>query len=189
MPANSIHNPHAATKRSGFTLIEVIATISVLAITLTLASRIIFTSMDGYAASATASRLVASISTGLEVAATHLRDLPASSENDGSPDITSISSTSINWGNSGSLRLHNGALELTPDEPSAHAQVLISNVTSLSILPLDATANALSLPLSGSPARQTRQIQISITAEQHGLSRTLRTRVFTRCAAAPGSGS
>lgn len=171
----------ASRRRRGFTLVEAIATIAVLAVALTVASRIVFAAMDGYASAAAGSRLVSDLSSAMEVASAQLRDLPGSAIEPLAPEYTSLTDARATWGGSGVLELVNSELRFRADEDATGPRVLVAGATALQLRAFDQSGNPLPLPLSAASLQQVRQTELSITAERAGLSRTLRTRVFHRC--------
>ncbi len=169
-------------KRPGFTLVEAIATIAVLALVMTVASRIVFAAMDGYVDSVAGSRLASEMSAAMEVVASQFRDVPDTSDNPGEPEFTLVTLAAAQWGASGSIEVQDGALKVSVEGDAAGERVLLSGVTELRLQPLGGDGTPLALPLSGVSARQVRRMEIMLTAERAGLSRTIRTQVFIRSA-------
>ena len=62
----------------------------------------------------------------------------------------------------------------------AAAQVLLQDVASFSVQAFDESNNALPATLSGSGCDAIRRLQITITLQRHGVSHTLRTKLFLR---------
>lgn len=168
-----------AGARRGLTLVELIATIVVLAALGSTASLIIFNAADGYLASATTAQLHAEASVALDRIARELRRI----ELDGTaaslaPDIDAFSATSVTWSGDSILRLTGTNLELVED--GAAAAVLLSDVSAFSLAAYDESDAALSLPLSGAACDPIRRVAVSVTLTRDGVSETLGCKVCLR---------
>lgn len=165
--------------RRGFTLVEAIATITILATVFGLASRLISVSIDGYASAATRAELHAKLSVALDRICTDLRDVPfKAGVSPVVPDIASVTATSLTWSTSTSLTLSGSSLMYT--EAGGTARTLLDGVSSLAIQCYDQSNAALGASLSGSGCDPIRRIQASITVQSGAVSETLRGRVFLR---------
>ncbi len=110
-----------------------------------------------------------------------LREIPAQSGST-NPNITSLSATSLVLGNGTALTLSGTNLQLT--EPGQSAVTLLGNVSALSITAFSDVNAALGASLSGSQCNSIRRVALSMTVTRQGVSDTLRTKVFLRCALA-----
>lgn len=172
--------------RRGFTLIEAVATMTVLSVVSVLASRIIFAATSAYAAEATRAELSFDLSAAMERVAGELRSIPSVEGGAGTPWIDSVAAGSISFGNGSQIALSGTNLQVTVAGGSA--RTLLAQVTGFALACFDERGQSLALPMSGAACGTVRKIQVSITRTRAGVSETLRTRVYLRCAMA-GSGS
>ncbi len=108
----------ARNVRRGFTLIEAIATIVVLAIIGSIASLLILNAVDGYTDAATTAQLHIEASTAMDRIVRELRRVPLDSGAAGvAPDINDVTPTSITWGANGELSLTGNNLQVTTGGP------------------------------------------------------------------------
>lgn len=165
--------------RRGFTIVEAIAVISVLAALGSIASTLIYTSVSGYRNISTQAQLVEEGSTALERLQTELRKIPLDSTASGTaPLISSVTATSMAWNSNYSLSLSGTQLSLT--ENGGTSSALLNNVSSLTIQCYDESNTALAASLSGSACNSIRRIAITITLTRDSITTTLRTKVFLR---------
>lgn len=173
------------TSRTGFTLVEAIATMTILAVVSLGASRIIFAAVDAYAADATRAELTLDLSAAMERIAAELRSIPSRSGRPGTPWIDEVSTSAIVFG--GSMAIELDGTELTLTAAGSDARPLIGDVSSFTLVCFDGLGQPLGLPLMTGPAcDQVRRIQVSVTRTVNGVSETLRTRVYLRCTMAGG---
>lgn len=165
--------------RRGFTLIELISTIAVLAALATVSSGIIFAATDGYLQASTSSQLHTELSIALDRAVRELRNVPLDGDaGDVAPDIDSMTADSIAWSDDNSLALSGSDLLLAID--GGAAAVLLSDVTSFAVRAYDEDNNALAQALTAGECDDIRRVSITITIERYGISQTLRSKVFLR---------
>ena len=174
----------ARTSRSGFTLVEAVATMSILAVVSLSASRIIFAAADAYAGEAVRAELTSELSTAMERIMTELRSIPDRDAAPGTPWIDSASVSGISFGGDSELELSGSQLELTVDGETT--RTLVNNVTTLSLACFDEANQPLTLPLTGAGCDGIRRVEVSITRTRHGVAETLRSRVYLRCAIVGG---
>lgn len=169
-----IHPVH----RRGFTLIELISTIAVLAALATVSSGIIFAATDGYLQASTSAQLHTELSIALDRAVRELRNVPLDGDaGDVAPDIDSVTADSIAWSDDNSLALSGSDLLLAIDGGAA---VLLSDVTSFVVQAYDEDNNALAQALTGGECDDIRRVSMTISIERYGISETLRSKVFLR---------
>lgn len=169
---------HLATLR-GFTLIESIAAIVVLAVLGSITSLLILAAVDGYSDAATSAQLHGEASIALDRAVRELRKIELDSAAAGvAPNISSVTATSIAWEPNSSLSL-SGAQLLFVDNGAA-AAVLLADVSALSIATYDESNTALAASLTGDQCDPIRRVALDVTLQRHGVSETLRTKVFIR---------
>ncbi len=177
---------HRSTRR-GFTLIEAVATMTILAAIATVASNIILTSADGYLDASTSAQLHTELSIGLDRLVREVRNIDLDdSASEIAPDIDAVTPSSIDWGGNNSVALVGTEVQITED--GGIAAILLTDASSFSIQCYDEDNTALSTTLSGSGCDVIRRIELTISLQRHGVTETLRTRVFLR-ATMQGAGS
>lgn len=170
----------------GYTLVEAISTITIIAVVMALTSRIIFAAVDGYGSAATRAELHSKTSAAMERACIALRQVPLKSGTaTPAPDIASVTPSSITWATNTSLSLSGSTLLLT--EAGGSAQTLLDDVTAFDVATFDEGNTALAGTMSGASCEAIRRIRVTITVQDGGVSETLRTRVFIRALMAGGS--
>lgn len=167
--------PARSRRCNGFTLVEMIATITVLSVIGTVASGIILHAADGYLDASTTAQLHSELSVAMDRAVRELRKIPLAS---GVPAIDAVTATSITWSTDYSLALSGNDLNLTLD--GGAAAVLLSDVTALTIQTYDEDNAALAASLAGAACDPIRRIELNLTVERYGVSDSLRTRIFVR---------
>ncbi len=162
--------------RRAFTLVELIATMTVLATLGSVISVIISSAVSGYTRAATTAQLHSEASVALDRIDQMLRYIPASAVTD--PDISSVTATSITWSTNWTLTLTGTQLLLS--EAGGTSSVLLNDVSAFSVTAYDQGNAALAASLSGSACDSIRRLRVSITLTRSGISETLRTKVFIR---------
>ena len=94
------------------------------------------------------------------------------------PDIASVTATSITWDTDYSLSLSSTNLMYT--ENGGTAAVLQNNVTAFTVQTYDESNSALAASLSGNNCDPIRRIQLTLTMQRHGVTESLRTKMFLR---------
>lgn len=164
---------------SGFTLVEAIATITIISIIALASARILLVSTNGYAAAATRAELINTGSAAMERIAVAIQDIPLrSGVTPAEPWIDTVAASSITWSTNSSLSLSGSQLLLTIGGVSS---VLAENVTAFSVQTFDQSNSALSTSLSGDACDAVRRVQVTLTLGRSGASETLRCRFFLRC--------
>ena len=165
--------------RRAFTIVEAITVMSILAVIGSVVSSIVYTASRSYADGAFTAQLQGELSAAMARAARELRYIPIDATSSAMvPKIDTVTASSINWNSNSSLSLNSGRLELVLN--GAAPEVLLQNVTSLSISAFDESNTALGASLSGAQCYTIRRIQIQFTASRDGVTQTLRSRVFIR---------
>jgi prepilin-type N-terminal cleavage/methylation domain-containing protein len=175
----------------GFTLIESLATIVVLATLGSIASFIMVNAVDGYVDAANAAQLQAEISTAMDRAVRELRkiDLVSAADPAIEPDIDAFDDDIITWDDDDldadtyTLQLVGNQLQFIND--GAAAVVLLDDVVAGTGFQLTASKDGdppvvLANPVAGAELPNIRRIAIQITAQRSGITRTLRTKIFLR---------
>lgn len=165
--------------RRGYTLIEAIATIVILAALGSLASTIIVEASDGYFSGQVHAQLHTENSIAMDRIVRELRKIPLDDDaNDIAPDIDEVTDTSITWFGDNSVTLNGTNLELVED--GGTARVLLTDVSAFAIQTYDESNNALSQPRQAAQCDPIRRVQVTITLTRHGESETIRAKVFLR---------
>ena len=161
----------------GFTLIEAIAAIVVLAIVSSASTSIVWAAVHSFEKGAETARLQSEASIAMERMIRDLRAVPLNA--DGAPDISSVTAGSITWNNgTRSLALSGSDLVLTV---SGAERVLLSNVTAFGVQAYDEANNAMASSLSGSACDPVRRLSLQVDVARGEASSTVRTKVFLRC--------
>ncbi len=169
---------HLATLR-GFTLIESIATMVVLAVLGSITSMLILTEVDGYSDAATSAQLHGEASIALDRAVRELRKIDLDSAAAGvAPNISSVTATSIAWEPNSSLSL-SGAQLMFVDNGAA-AAIMLADVTAFSVGTYDEDNAALAASLTGDACDPIRRIVLDVTLARSGASESLRPKLFIR---------
>lgn len=173
--------------RRGFTLVELVASMVIIATVGTLGATIIYTAMNGFFQASTRAQLQCELATALDRIAQELHDIPNdSSASSLAPDIASVSASSISWNTGYALTL--SGTNLMFSDNGASSALLLPNVSAFTIQTYDESNTALGASLSGTGCDAIRRIQITITMTQSNISETLRTKIFVRSMMS-GSGS
>lgn len=165
--------------RRGFTLIEAIATIVILAIIGSLASMIIINAVDGYVDAATEAQLHLEASTAMDRIVRELRKIPLDSAAAGiAPDIDDVTASSITLASGTEIKLIGNKLSFANAGPPSKA--LLKDVAAFSIQAYDESNNALAATLTGAACDPIRRLAIDLTLQRAGATATLRTKLFIR---------
>lgn len=171
--------PQTNRLRAAFTLVEAIATITVLAALGTVLSFLIGGAAGGYSDAATRSELSLSLSVALDQIDRELRNIELdASTSDSAPDIDLVEPSRIEWGSNSSVALNGDRLEIV--RAGAPSAILMTDVTSLVVRAYDENNNALASSLSGAGCDDIRRLSVEVTARRGVVDETLRTRVFIR---------
>jgi prepilin-type N-terminal cleavage/methylation domain-containing protein len=172
-----------------FTLVEVICTISILAVVGVLASRLVFTASDQYLAAASRSAIGAELASTMERIATEVRQIPAKAGvSPTEANLGAISASSLAWTDASAVSrvLALSGTNLTMTE-GASTFVLLSNVTAFSVQAYDQSNIALAASLASGATAAVRRLEITITVSRSGQSESLRSRLFLRCTVEGGA--
>lgn len=164
------------TARSGFTLVELVATMTLVATLGSVVCIIVSSSVGGYTRAATTAQLNSEVGVALDRIDQLWRFIPLSAS--GGPDIASLTPTSMTWSANWTLML-NGT-NLTLSEAGGAASVLLKDVSAFSVAACDESNAPLAASLSGSACDNIRRLRVSITQTRSGIAETLRTTVFVR---------
>lgn len=168
-----------APARRGFSLIEAITTMIVLAVVASTASSIIAGVMSGYTQAAIAAQLQTEGSTALDRLVREVQKIrtdPAAATL--APDIDVLTDTSMEWNGGSRLGLSGSELLLGTD--GAPPTVLLTDVLSFSLTAYDEDNTAIPGPLSDAACDPIRRIEIELTLRRNGAAVTLRTKAFIR---------
>ena len=165
--------------RRGFTLIESIATIIILAIIGSMASMIIVNAVDGYVDAATEAQLHTEASTAMDRIVRELRKIPLDSAAAGvAPDIDDVTATSITLATGTQIILVGNKLQIANAGPPL--KDLLEDVTAFSVQTYDESNTDLAATLTGAACDPIRRIALELTLQRAGAIATLRTKLFIR---------
>lgn len=165
--------------RRGFTLIESLATIIILAIIGSLASMIIVNAVDGYVDAAIEAQLHTEASTAMDRIVRELRKIPLDSAAAGiAPDIDVVTATSITLATGTQITLVGNKLQIANAGPPLID--LLDDVTAFSIQAYDESNAALAATLTGAACDPIRRIALDLTLQRSGATASLRTKLFIR---------
>jgi prepilin-type N-terminal cleavage/methylation domain-containing protein len=171
----------ARARRRGFTLIELIAAITIIAVLATLGSGLIWQGVVACRGASCAPQLHSESAAAMDRLVRELRCIELrSGVATPAPNITSITATSMIWTAGGADAISLSGTDLMLTEDGGTPRILLRNVQSLQIGATNQSGVALSLPLNGTSCDSVRCISIRLTVSREGVSDTLRTRVFIR---------
>ncbi len=173
---------HLATLR-GFTLIESIASMVVLAVLGSITSLLILNAVDGYSDAATSAQLHGEASIALDRAVRELRRIELDSGASGiAPNIDTVTATSITWSDSapGSYSLSVSGSDVMLAVDGGAAAILLADATAFSVATYDESNTALAASLTGVACDPIRRIAIDVTLRQGEVIESLRTKLFIR---------
>lgn len=163
-----------------FTLVEMIAAITIIAALGSFSSGIVYSAVRSYRDAATRAVLHSDASTAFDRAFRVLhsisRDTTASVV---APMISSVSATAITWDSNDTLSLSGSQLMLT--ENGGTPRAILNDVSAFTVTAYDESNAALAATLSGAATQAVRRLQLDVTLTRHGISETLRMKVYIRC--------
>jgi type II secretory pathway pseudopilin PulG len=172
-------HPRRPTTRRAYTIIEAIATITILAAIGTVASSMILSATSAWRDAAVTAQLHDELSTALERIAKELRSIAPDTDAPGpAPLISSLTPTALAYNASSALALAGD--ELTLIDAGAAPVTLLADVSAFSLRAYDDAGAPLATSLAATDCRQIRRIEVQITLRRQGVTHTLRTRIFLR---------
>ena len=173
------YRPH----RRGFTLIESVATVSMLAVLGSIVSFLILNSVDGYTDAATTAQVHAELSIAMDRAMREIRKIPLDAGAGGiAPDITSMSSTALQWedtdGDSYQILKSGSVLQIEVD--GGGLSTLLTDVTAFTVKIFDEDDGDLGSSCSADTCDPVRRVELEVTLQRNGVTESLRTKVFLR---------
>lgn len=166
---------------AGFTLIESIAVIVVLSIVATTAALLVGQMATMYRDRAVQGQLHVEASVALDRMMREIRSI-ANTDDEGTtiPNITSATTTALQWESGKFIDVNSGNLRLNAD--GSNTDILATDVSAIAFNYFDDAHTSL---LSGSSVPtddlgSVRRVSVSLTLTRHGESETLQTLVFLR---------
>lgn len=168
-----------AARRRGFTLVETICAISIIATVGSVSSGIIYAAIRSYRDASTRAQISDDGSAALDRLSKVLWSIPRdTSAAVVAPLISNVTASSITWSTNWSLSLSGTQLLMT--EAGGTARPILEDVTAFTLTCYNESNTALAASLSGAATQPIRRIQIQVTISRQGQTETLRTRVFIR---------
>jgi prepilin-type N-terminal cleavage/methylation domain-containing protein len=169
--------------RRGFTLIESIATIAVLATLGSIASFLILDAVDDYSETASTAQLHAELSIAMDRLLREVRHIELDGGASGiAPNIVGVGDTYLAWQDSDSdnysFTLSAGEIFLQID--GVAGAVLLTDVSGVTVKAFDEDNTELVLPLAGAACDDVRRISVEISLLRNGVTQSLRSKVFIR---------
>ncbi len=177
---NALRAPrHARRTRRGFTLIETICAMVIVATVGSVSSGIVYSAIRSYRDASTRAQIHNDCSACFDRLTKVLWSIPRdTSAAVVAPLISNVTATSITWNSNWTLTLSGSQLLLT--EAGGTALPCLENVTSFTVTCYNESNTAMAATLSGAATQAIRRIQIQATVSRQGATETLRTRVFIR---------
>jgi type II secretory pathway pseudopilin PulG len=165
--------------RRAFTIVEAVATMSILVAVGSVVSGLIYTASRSYTDASFAAQLQAELSVAMSRITRELRYIPIDQTSAPLvPKINSVTASSITWSTNSTISLSSGQVQMVLS--GATAEVLLQNVTAFTISTFDETNTALGATLSGAGTGPIRRVQVSITISRNGATQSLTGRTFLR---------
>lgn len=169
--------------RRGFTLIESMATLTVLAVLSSISSFLILEAVDSYNDATTTAQLHGELSIALERAARELRRIDQDDTAPGvAPDILSTLPSWLEWEDTLGRHYQLGQLasDLILEVEGDGATVLLGDVTACTVSTYDEDDTLLPGVLGGAGCDDIRRVRLDVTVTRNDVSESLRTKVFIR---------
>ncbi len=170
----------ASWSRAGFTLVELIAAITITAFVAVITTSVLWTAVNATARGGIQADLQTTISTAAEQVVRHMRNIPKQ-PNKAAPDIAYLKPTAIVWSTDTSLSLSGTNLVITV--AGGTPRVLLRDVQEFEIRAFDESNNELARNLTNIQCESVRRISIRIVASRGdgaGTTELVRTKVFIR---------
>ena len=173
--------------RSGFTLIESIATIVMLAILGSIASFLVVDAVDGYVSASGSAQLHAEGSLALDRIMRELRKIELDPALDPTiaPHIDAVAASTIDW-DEASTGIHKLSWSGTAGDPvmlqvdGAAPIILIDDITGFTVSTFDSANLALPAVPSAAERETIRRIAVVLTIQRSGITESVQTKLFIR---------
>lgn len=167
-----------AQSTAGFTLVELVAAITILSFIAVVTSSILWTAVDATSRGGVQADLHGTISTAVEQVSRHLRNIPAKPGSPAAPDIAAVTPTSITWSTDTKLTL--SGTDLVISIGGGPARTLLRDVRAFRIRAYDQGNAELADNLFGTPCEAIRRLGVRIEASRGDGLELVRTKVFIR---------
>ncbi|MHC5029028.1 MAG: type II secretion system protein [Planctomycetota bacterium] len=169
--------------RGGFTLVEAVACMAILAVLAVISSNLIMASVETLLDSSVRCQLHNELSIALDRLVRETRNIERDASASGkAPDIDNVTAASLVWTDSDdhaySVSLSGSDLMLVAD--GGTAAILLSDVDSLAIETYDRGNAALAATLSGESCDAIRRVRITVTMTRQGVTESLSAYTFIR---------
>ena len=181
------HPTRRCRVRSGFTLIESIATIVMLAILGSIASFLVVDAVDGYVSASGSAQLHAEASLAMDRMMRELRkiELDPALDPTVAPHIDAVTANSIDWWEEG-VGAHSLSWSGTAGDPlmlaidAAAAIILIDDITGFTVSTFDAANLGLPAVPNAAERETIRRIAVVLTIQRSGITQSVQTKLFIR---------
>jgi prepilin-type N-terminal cleavage/methylation domain-containing protein len=169
--------------RGGFTLMEGMATVVVLAILGSITSFVILEAVDAFTDAGTSAQLHAEASIAVDRIVRELREIDLDSGASGiAPDIDNVSPSWIDWtdgdGDQYVLGLIGSDVQFQVD--GGPMAVLLSNVSAFTVSTFDEDNVQLAGNLTGDSCDPIRRVAVDLTLDRNGVSESMRAKAYIR---------
>jgi hypothetical protein len=166
-------------RAAGFTIVESVSTMTILAVLGSISSALVYTGVNSYRDASTLAQIHEEEATAMARLGTEFRNIPMdTSVGSMAPQVASVTPTSMAWNSNYSLALSGSQLQLV--EAGGAASTLLNNVTAFTIQCYDQNNAALAPTLSGADCNPIRRVSVSVTVSRQGITETLRSKFFIR---------
>ena len=183
MTVMTVRTKQPGRRRRGFTLVESMATISVLGILGSSASFLILDAVDDYIDASVSAQLHSEMSIALDRAMREIRKIELdTTASDVAPDITSMTDTLLQWEDSSgnAYRLGWSGSELQLQIAGGTIATLLTDVTDMVISIFDEDNVDLGASCGGPGCDAVRRIAVEVWTQRSGVTESLRFKAFIR---------
>lgn len=173
-------NREPGPSRRGFTLVEAIAALTIIATLGSIASIVIARGAAAYRTSATLGQVQGELAAAMDRVEREVRAIPHKSGTTAA-DISGITASSLTWNTSAgacSISLSGGQLLIATGGGPGRA--ILGDVSVLSVQCFNESGGAMAATLSGAACEPVRRIVISASVSRYGVTATLRTGIYLR---------
>lgn len=165
--------------RGAFTLVEMLASITIMAIVAGVGTGLIWQGVASCRTAANMPQTHAELSAAMERLTRELRSIePRAGAAVAAPDIDAVAAGAMEWNAGDALSLEGTELMLTED--GGTARVLLRDVVSLAVRVYAEDGAEIATPIAGAACDPVRRVSLTIRVSRDGSTDTLRSQVFIR---------